>query len=282
MRNAATGARPRSYVLGRTREEYDRLRAQARVWEAATGRILDRVAVSVGARCLDAGCGPGETMRLLAQRVGPTGHVHGIDLDQNLGREALSALHADGQRQCSFAASDLEDGRSIPGAPYDVVYARLLLFHLADPVEVLGRLWEATAPGGYLIVHDYDLLSTNVLPALETMGEWRRVVFETFAASGCDIQIGHRLPTLFANAGIGVADGTDVAGRLDTLSGGGSMVAAVYQSLLPAAIAHGVTTADAGRRWCEDFHHEITDHADAPLLWPLLVGAWKRKAGTPR
>ena len=28
-----------SYALGRTQEEYDRLRAQARVWESATGRL---------------------------------------------------------------------------------------------------------------------------------------------------------------------------------------------------------------------------------------------------
>ena len=59
------------YALGRTPEEYERLRAQARVWEAATGRLLDRVGLAPGARCLDAGCGPGETMRLMAQRVGP-------------------------------------------------------------------------------------------------------------------------------------------------------------------------------------------------------------------
>ena len=31
------------YVLGRTDTEYERLRAQSRVWEAATGRLLDRV-----------------------------------------------------------------------------------------------------------------------------------------------------------------------------------------------------------------------------------------------
>jgi hypothetical protein len=33
----------RGYVLGRTLEEYERLSSQARVWEAATGRLLDQV-----------------------------------------------------------------------------------------------------------------------------------------------------------------------------------------------------------------------------------------------
>ena len=54
------------YALERTPREYERLRAQARIWEPATVRLLDRIALGAGASCLDAGCGPGETMRLLA------------------------------------------------------------------------------------------------------------------------------------------------------------------------------------------------------------------------
>ena len=138
------------YVLGRTQEEYERLRAQARVWAQATGRLLDQVELARGARCLDAGCGPGETMRQLAQRVGPAGEVVGVDVDAALGAQSVDLLHAAGHRQCSFAPVDLERRDPIPGAPFDLVYARLLLFHVSDPVAVLRRLWDAVAPGGHL------------------------------------------------------------------------------------------------------------------------------------
>ena len=74
-----------TYALARTPQEYDRLRAQSRAWEAATSRLLDQVGLAAGASCLDAGCGPGETMRLMAQRVGPAGRVTGIDVDAPLG-----------------------------------------------------------------------------------------------------------------------------------------------------------------------------------------------------
>ena len=76
---------PADYALGRTPREYQRLRTQARIWESATERLLDQIDVAPGARCLDAGCGPGETMRLLARRVGPDGAVTGIDVDSVLG-----------------------------------------------------------------------------------------------------------------------------------------------------------------------------------------------------
>ena len=70
-----------TYALGHTAEEYERLRMQARVWEVAAGRLLDQVGLGPGASCLDAGCGPGETMRAVAGRVGPAGRVLGIDAD---------------------------------------------------------------------------------------------------------------------------------------------------------------------------------------------------------
>ena len=105
------------YVLGRTQEEYERLRAQARGWAQATGRLLDQVELARGARCLDAGCGPGETMRQLAQRVGPAGEVVGVDVDAALGAQAVDLLHAAGHRQCSFAPVDLERREPIQAHP---------------------------------------------------------------------------------------------------------------------------------------------------------------------
>jgi trans-aconitate methyltransferase len=142
------------YSLGRRPEEHERLRAQARMWEKATARVLDEVGVAPGASCLDAGCGPGETMRLLAERTGPTGQVLGIDVDAEIGAEALATLHGAGHRGCRFAVHDVTRAAPIPGGPFDLVYARLLLFHLPRRVEVLARLWDAVAPGGRLVIQD--------------------------------------------------------------------------------------------------------------------------------
>jgi 2-polyprenyl-3-methyl-5-hydroxy-6-metoxy-1,4-benzoquinol methylase len=270
-------ATEQEYVLGHTEQEYQRLRAQARVWEEATGRLIDQVELAQGARCLDAGCGPGETMRQLAQRVGPTGEVVGADVDEALGAQAIEMLHGAGHHQCSFAPVDLESGEPIPHGPFDLVYARLLLFHVSDPVAVIRRLWEVVAPGGHLVLHDYDLRTTDVLPPLETAEECRRVVYGAFTGAGRDIHTGHGLPLLLARAGLGAPDGGDVAGRLEPLRTAGAMLAAVYRSLLPAAIAMGLTTPEAAERWAEEFARDVRTHGDHAVLWPLLIGAWKHK-----
>ena len=270
-------ARPNGYALGHTPEEYERLRAQALVWEPSTGRLLDEVALAPGASCLDAGCGPGETMRAMADRVGPTGRVHGIDADASLGAIALERLHGAGHRQCTFQPHDLTALAPIPGGPFDVVYARLLLFHLRERAAVLERLWDAVAPGGHLIVQDYDLHGMCVLPALDSVDEVMRVFTEAFTAAGCDVRVGTRLPEVFAQAGVGEPDGTDVAGRLEPLATGRAILERTFRSVLPSALARGIISENNAIRTLAAIECDADRFPDRPMLWPLMIGAWKRR-----
>ena len=265
------------YALGHTPEEYERLRMQARMWEVATGRLLDQVSLGPGASCLDAGCGPGETMRAMAERVGPAGRVLGIDADPALGAMTLAMLHGAGHRQCTFQAQDLTAAKPIPGAPFDLVYARLLLFHLPQRVNVLSRLWDAVAPGGHLLVQDYDLRNVSTLPQLDWVGELLRVWTGAFGAAGADISAGTRLPQLFTQAGVGTPDGTDVAGRIEPLATGRNIMEGAFRSVLPTALAHGITTEAGAAAALASIDRDATRFPDRPVLWPLLIGAWKHK-----
>jgi SAM-dependent methyltransferase len=239
--------------------------------------MLDQVKLARGARCLDAGCGPGETMRLMAQRVGPTGEVTGVDLDPAVGERAIEMLHGAGHRQCKFAPVDVATDDAIPGAPFDLVFARLLLMHLADPVAVVRRLWAAVAGGGHLVIQDYDARTIAVAPPLETVAEFRRVFIETITTAGRRADIGHRLPLLLAQAGVGVPDGTDVAGRLESLSKLGPQFADIYRALLPAADSLGITTGGRGVQDLKELVRDVAHHPDHAALSPLLIGVWKQK-----
>jgi hypothetical protein len=153
----------------------------------------------------------------------------------------------------------------------------MLLFHLPQPAAVLAQLWDAVAPGGHLLVQDYDLRSASVLPSLDCMAEMMRVVTSAFTAAGCDVSAGARLPQLFAQAGIGQPDGTDVAGRLEPLAVGRSLLDQVYRSVLPGALARGITTESDAATAVAALDRDCARFPDRPMLWPLLIGAWKRK-----
>lgn len=277
MRATKTKLPQAAYALGHTPQEYERLRMQARAWETATGRLLDHVGLGPGARCLDAGCGPGETMRAMAERTGPAGHVLGIDADADLGAMTLAMLHGEGHRHCSFRAHDLTAAEPVPGAPFDLVYARFLLFHLPQRVDVLARLWASVAPGGHLLVQDYDVRSCSTLPQLDWADGLMRMLTGAFGAAGADVSAGTRLPQLFGRAGIGPPDGTDVAGRLEPLAAGRFYLQSTFRSALPGALAHGITTAAEAAATLAAIDRDAIRFPDRPVLWPLLVGAWKRK-----
>lgn len=255
------------YALGRTDEEFERVRAQARLWSADTARLLDLIGVAAGDRCLDAGCGPGETMRLMAERVGPSGEVVGIDLDAG-----ISAL-APGR----VIIHDLTADEPVPGGPYDLVYARLLLFHTPRQAEVLRRLWDAVAPGGRLLVQDYDMRSVGLNPPLDVAEEMTALVIAAFGAAGCDVRAGSRLPYLMAEAGIGAPDGTDVAGRLVPAAVGLPILESVYLSLLPVAYAKGLTTPADAEKALDELRRETAATPDRYVLLPLMNGVWKVK-----
>jgi hypothetical protein len=157
------------------------------------------------------------------------------------------------------------------------VYARLLLFHLPQRVAVLARLWDAVAPGGHLIVQDYDIRTAGVLPALDSVDELLRVITGAFNAAGCDVSAGARLAPLFARAGVGNPDGTDVAGRIEPLASGRALLEGSFRSVLPAALAHGITTRTAAEAALAAIDRDAGRLPDRPMLWPLLIGAWKRK-----
>lgn len=266
-----------TYVLGRTAAEYARLREQARIWEDATAALLDTVGLAPGARCLDVGCGPGETMRLMAGRVGPAGRVVGVDVDGDLGRTAVKSLAEDGHGQCEFVEGDVERTDPVPDGGFDLVFGRLILLHVADPVAVLRKMWRWTAPGGVLIVQDYDMGSVDAYPPLPVVEEWRRGFLGTFTAAGRDFRLGVRLPSLFAEATGALPDGTAVAGRLDRFATSGPMLAATYRSVTPAGIALGTVTQEDADRFQEQLAHAMTDHPDHQALWPLLIGAYRRR-----
>jgi hypothetical protein len=47
--------------------------------------------------------------------------------------------------------------------------------------------------------------------------------------------------------------------------------------VLPTALAHGVTTEAGAAAVLASIDRDATRFPDRPVLWPLLIGAWKRK-----
>ncbi len=137
---------------------------------------------------------------------------------------------------------------------------------MADPVAALRRMWQWTAPGGHLIVQDYDMYSADSDRPLPMLDEWRRVFLGTYEALGRPVRLGLRLPRLLAEAGIEPPYDTEVAGRLEPLATAGAMLAATYRSVAPIAIRLGLVTEAQSDALLSDVATAMRDHGDARLL----------------
>ena len=268
---------PDGYVHTRDVDEYQRLRAQAMMWQRATEEVLDRIGLAPGMSCLDVGSGPGEVMRLMADRVGPQGRVTGIEIDGALGAQALADLRAQGGTSFEIIAANMLELDQVPGAPFDLTFCRLFLMHMQEPVAALEKMLYWTKPGGTVVAQEFDFGAIAVEPLCPAMAEFNRVFEGVFRGHGRNLRAGRQLPAQFEAAGLGLPGGTNAEAKFLPLKDLAQMLIGVYQGLFAAAAELGIADATRAEAFKADMEEAASD-GRYYCLTPILIGAWKRVA----
>jgi ubiquinone/menaquinone biosynthesis C-methylase UbiE len=271
----ASKVNPDGYGHARDAGEYQRLRDQARMWQVATEQVLDAAGLKPGMSALDVGAGPGAVMRLMATRVGPKGKVTGIDIDGKLGAEALAELRAEGGAEFAFIQGNVLELETVPGAPFDLTFCRLLLMHLPDPSAVLETMHGWTKPGGMVVAQEFDFGAIAVEPVCPPMAEFNRLFEGVFRGLGRNMRAGRQLPAQFEAAGLGAPDRTTAAAHFVPLAEMAGMLIGVYDGLFAAGAELGI----ADMEHATAFRREMKEAAADGRYYcfpPILISAWKR------
>lgn len=131
---------------------------------------MERAAPTPGERVLDVGCGCGQTSLQLAERVGPTGRVLGVDVSGPMLARAAERAREAGAGHVSFQRADAQTHGFAP--EFDLLFSRFGVMFFEDPVAAFANLRSALRPGGRLILLCWQELRRN---------DWMRIPVMTVA-----------------------------------------------------------------------------------------------------
>ena len=203
------------YVLGhQLKNEGARLALMSKLLDPMHRRYIEALGVvKPGARILEVGCGNGSISAWLAERVSPGGTAVAVDLDLSLIHVRMSNLEL---RKADIVAGPVERGG------FDLVTARAVLHHVADPEAAMSNMIASLRAGGALLLIEPDFLPVSVAEPPEVRSFWDGWLAWA-RERGINYQIGRTLAPRLAALGL-----TKIGGTAETAVYNGSSLWAQY------------------------------------------------------
>ncbi|MGO4200589.1 trans-aconitate 2-methyltransferase [Rhodococcus sp. TAF43] len=174
-------------------DERDRLDALTRSLDEISFARLDTLPIRPDSRCLDIGAGTGTVAASLADRAA-SGHVIALD-------RSIALLDPNARENLEVVEADITTAEFPPGS-FDVIHARLVLQHLSDREEVIGRAVSWLAPGGWILLSEgidpFSATSPNDLYSRLMAG----FVDALYRTMGTDMNCARSYPAVLAEHGI--------------------------------------------------------------------------------
>ena len=219
-----------SYTIDERNPERQQLLAA--LLNPTTRDVLARLPSMPAARCLDLGCGQGNTTRCLADVLQPASCI-GVEFDPVL--VDYASTRTDNPACVTFQQGDATR-LPFPDASFDVVFCRYLLIHMADPMAVVREMLRVLKPGGYAIAYEADFVvevSDPPCPALDSINKIWHGLFQNPTG-------GRQLVRYFRKAGATRIE----AGAITQLEHEGTTLRRIYrlsaEATGPLAVSRGV------------------------------------------
>lgn len=267
-----TSAQNGGYLLGTDEQERARLLAQSEIYRPATESLLHRIGVAEGWTALDIGCGPLGVLDSLADRVGATGTVVGLDREPRMLKLAAVWLTRLGHTGVELAHGEAAT-TGLAADAFDLVHERLLLAHAPDPVAIVTEMVRLARPDGYVVLRDIDAISWTPHPPHPA---WDRLMRALITSWSGDWFIGRRLPSMLREAGL-VDIGVDACIQVWQPGDLHHKLLLHFADICrEQVLATGALTEAQLDEYVRELDAHL-DHPDTVTLYIPLIQAWGRK-----
>lgn len=225
--------------------------------------------IQPGQRVLDVGCGPGIDTISLAELVGTSGSVEGVDADP--------AMVAVAERRASTADVHdrvhhrVADALALPFAAniFNAVRSERLFQHLSDPSAALAEMLRVSCPGGWVVVLDADYSSFTVDSDQTDIERRIALAAARSVRSGYVARMLYRMFTYQGLAGISVTV------RPVTLTKYAFARGSLLDLIEPGALASGIVTEAELHSWHAELEQADVRNVFFACLNMILVSGCK-------
>jgi SAM-dependent methyltransferase len=237
----ATNAAQIEYWNSRVGENWTRNQERLdRAFAVLSQVLVDKVSPPRDAKLIDVGCGCGDLALALAARMGPGGHVLGIDISKPMLERARTRASALAGEHAGFAFIEADATEHAFTADHDLLVSRFGVMFFADPVASFRNLRHALKPGGrfaFLCWAKLDLnpwIGVPLAPLKEMFGP--QPPADPTAPGPFAFADKERVAAIFTQAGFvdvsaTLVEGAVLLGRADATASGDQQARAVEDAL---------------------------------------------------
>ena len=168
------------YLFGDSDEATRRLEVVAEVFAGSTAAFLHDSVDFRPKSAVDLGCGPGFSTHLLAETL-ECERAIGLDNSENF----IGIADKTSTETVSFLLYDVTTV-PFPVGPADVLFCRLLLTHLSQPLDLLHEWGTQLRPGGLLLVEEVGWIRASS----PLFGDYLEIVEAMLADQGSHLYVG--------------------------------------------------------------------------------------------
>lgn len=278
--NSSASNSDATYTLGRTSHETTRLIEQSKIYGESTRLFCERAGIGTGMRVLEIGSGAGDVAFMLAELVGTSGHIVGVDVNPAILETARERASDAGIKNVEFVAGD---ARVLAfEEKFDALVGRFVLMYMANPVDALQRLVTHLRPRGIVAFQEpeYTLYPAYSHPDTPLMNELYQWILDVFKHSGAHLDMGIGLYRDFVEVGLPPPEihlHAPIGAAANWV--GYRYMVTIFQSLLPLIEKYGIATAEqVGIETLGERIRQEVLSSKRPFFLPLHVTAHSRLA----
>jgi ubiquinone/menaquinone biosynthesis C-methylase UbiE len=200
--------------------------------------IEQRLSLSAGQKVIDVGCGIGGATFPIADLVGPTGQVVGVDISAAL--IEVATRRASNKAGIEFRLGDV-CALPFPDDFFDVARSERVFLYLPDRLAAIHEIRRVVKPGGRVVLVDTDFDSCAIYSATPDL---TRKYTSIVASSMPNPNSARELPALARQAGLKA-----VTVETFAVTTPHEFLARIYGGALSSAVERGVVTQTEIVEW---------------------------------